>query len=182
MSSNTWPMVALTICAALGGGVVAGVFFAFSTFVMPALARLPPEQGVAAMQAINVEAINRWLMGALFGTGAACLLLAVSSLLGANRPGSRLALSGSLVYLLGAILVTIAFNVPRNDLLATLSPSSSQAPSLWTRYLVEWTRWNHVRAVAACIATLLLVASLGVRRTPDRLDGRTSFRAAAPTP
>ena len=44
----------LTLLAALGCAMMAGVFFAFSGFVMKALARLQPAQGVAAMQAINV--------------------------------------------------------------------------------------------------------------------------------
>ena len=39
----------LTLIAAIGCGLVAGVFFAFSSFVMKALARLQPAQGVAAM-------------------------------------------------------------------------------------------------------------------------------------
>lgn len=63
----------VTLFAAIGSGVVAGIFFAFSTFVMPALARLPAEQGIAAMQAINVAAPNRWFMGMMFGTAAAGL-------------------------------------------------------------------------------------------------------------
>jgi len=43
----------LTLVSALGCGLIAGVFFAFSAFVMKALARLPPAQGIAAMQSIN---------------------------------------------------------------------------------------------------------------------------------
>jgi len=35
-------LFALTLFAALGCGLVGGVFFAFSTFVMKALSRLPP--------------------------------------------------------------------------------------------------------------------------------------------
>ena len=35
-------LYAATLATALGCGLVAGVFFAFSTFVMPALKRLPP--------------------------------------------------------------------------------------------------------------------------------------------
>jgi len=46
-------LTVLPLLAALGSGVVAGVFFAFSSFVIPALARLPPAQGVLAMQSIN---------------------------------------------------------------------------------------------------------------------------------
>jgi uncharacterized membrane protein len=71
----------LELVAALGCGLVAGVFFAFSTFVMPALARLQPPQGITAMQSINITAINPLFMLAIFGTAAACLFLAISALL-----------------------------------------------------------------------------------------------------
>ena len=155
-----------TFCAALGSGLVAGVFFAFSTFVMPALARLPPEQGIAAMQAINVAAINRWLMGALFGTAAACLLLAVSSLTGWNAPGAGLRLGGSALYLLGAVLVTAACNVPRNQALALLPPDGAEAATVWLRFLSEWTAWNHVRGAAAFLAAGALTLALLCARGP----------------
>ena len=52
-TGNTNPIHLLTFIAALGSGLVAGIFFAFSNFVMKALARVPPAQGVAAMQSIN---------------------------------------------------------------------------------------------------------------------------------
>jgi uncharacterized membrane protein len=45
---NDWISL-LTFASALGCGLIAGVFFAFSSFVMRALARLPPARGVAAM-------------------------------------------------------------------------------------------------------------------------------------
>ena len=38
----------LTIAVALGAALIAGTFFAFSNFVMPALARLPTAGGIAA--------------------------------------------------------------------------------------------------------------------------------------
>ncbi|GAA4986027.1 hypothetical protein [Actinopolymorpha pittospori] len=49
----------LAVISAVGSGLVGGVFFGFSTFVMQALRRLPSAQGLAAMQAINVAAPNR---------------------------------------------------------------------------------------------------------------------------
>lgn len=49
----------MTITAALGCGLIAGVFFAFSTFVMKGLARIPTEAGVAAMQSINVTVADK---------------------------------------------------------------------------------------------------------------------------
>jgi len=52
----------LVTLAALGCGLVGGIFFAFSTFIMKALKRLPPYQGIESMQAINITVINPWLI------------------------------------------------------------------------------------------------------------------------
>src|SRR5262245_52723611 len=99
----------LTLLSALGCGLVAGVFFAFSNFVMKALARLPPLQGIAAMRSINVVVINPLFMAVLFGTASTCAVLAVSSLLTWHAPRSVNLLAGSLLYVVGTILVTIVF-------------------------------------------------------------------------
>jgi len=110
----------LTFVSALGCGLVGGIFFAFSTFVMKALSRLPASQGIAAMQQINITVINPLFMTAFLGTGLACLVLAVFSLLQWGRPGAGWLLTGSVLYLFGTILVTMVFNVPRNDALAVV--------------------------------------------------------------
>lgn len=150
----------LKLFSALGCGLVAGVFFAFSTFVMNALARLHPKEGIAAMQSINITAINPLFMLALFGTAVTCLFLAVSSLLKWHQPGAAYLFLGSLLYLVGTVLVTIAFNVPLNDALATVKPDSTEGANLWASYLKNWTIWNHVRAIAALAATALLTIAL----------------------
>jgi uncharacterized membrane protein len=141
--------------AAIGSGLIAGVFFAFSTFVMPALARLQPSQGIVAMQSINITAINPLFMIALFGTAFACLFLAVSVLFKWHQPSTFYLLAGSLLYLIGAIAVTIAFNVPLNDALAIVKPDSPEGATLWARYLTDWTFWNHVRTIASLAAAAL---------------------------
>jgi uncharacterized membrane protein len=156
----------VTLVGALGSALVAGVFFAFSTFVMPALSRLPPEQGVATMQAINVAAINRWFMGALFGTGAACLVLAVSSLRAWGDPLAGLRLGGAALYIAGAVLVTVVCHVPRNDALAAVPAGSAEAATLWVRYLAGWTTWNHVRAIIPFAAAVLLTFALWAGPAP----------------
>jgi uncharacterized membrane protein len=79
-TADRW-LWALKLCAALGCGLMAGVFFAFSCFVMAALARLPVPQGLAAMQSINVRVLNPLFLGVFMGTAAACLVLALSCLL-----------------------------------------------------------------------------------------------------
>ncbi len=146
-------MFTLKLFAVLGCGIIAGVFFAFSTFVMPALARLKPPEGIAAMQSINIMAINPLFMTALFGTAVICLFLAGFSLLKWHQSKAVYLLVGSLLYLVGTVGVTIAFNVPLNDALAKVDPSSIEGASLWAKYLTNWTLWNHVRTIAAFGAT-----------------------------
>lgn len=145
-------LFALTLAAALGCGLVAGVFFAFSAFVMKALARLPQGQGIAAMQSINVAVLNPWFMGAFFGTAAACILVLIASLLRWREPGAIYLLAGSALYLVGSLLVTIVCNVPRNKSLATIAPDNPDGASRWAGYVASWTAWNHVRAAAALAA------------------------------
>ncbi|MGH9891209.1 MAG: DUF1772 domain-containing protein [bacterium] len=154
-------LFALTLCAALGCGVVAGIFFAFSAFVMKALSRLPPGEGIAAMQSINVAVLNPWFMVAFFGTAVACVLASISSLLRWHQPGALYVLAGSVLYLVGTLLVTMVFNVPRNESLASVAPADPDGARRWTGYVATWTAWNHVRTAAALAAAASLSVALG---------------------
>ena len=107
MAITNHSLFALKLFSALGCGLIAGVFFAFSTFVMSALARLQPAQGIAAMQAINITVINPLFFAAFFGTAATCILLAISSVLRWHQPDAAYLLIGSLLYLIGTLGVTI---------------------------------------------------------------------------
>lgn len=151
--------VALLV-AALGCGVIGGVFFAFSAFVMKALVRLPPAQGIAAMQSINVVAVTPVFMAVLFGTAQVCLMLGVWSLVGWDEARTGYVLFGSLLYLVGTVLVTIVGNVPRNNELAAVAPEGSDAASVWARFVAAWTSWNAVRMTAALAAAALLTVAL----------------------
>jgi uncharacterized membrane protein len=157
-------LFALTLLSALGCGLIAGVFFAFSAFVMKALARRPPAQGIAAKQSINVVVITPLFMAAFFGTAAGCVVLAVSSLLMWHTPGAAFLFAGSLLYLVGTILVTMAFNVPRNDALAVVDPASADGARQWAGYVTTWTAGNHVRTAAALAAAALLTIALCLPR------------------
>jgi uncharacterized membrane protein len=158
-------LVPLTFVAALGCGLVGGVFFAFSSFVMKALGRLQPAQGIAAMQSINIVVINPVFMLAFLGTAVVCAAVAVTALLTWNRPGAGYLLAGSLLYIAGTFLVTMIFNVPRNNALAAVDPASAAGAGVWAGYLTGWTAWNHVRTVAALAAAGLL--TIGLRVSPN---------------
>jgi uncharacterized membrane protein len=160
MATTNDVLFALKLFAALGCGLVAGIFFAFSTFVMKALAQQPPAQGIAAMQSINITVINPWFMTAFLGTGLACLLLTVFSLFKWQQTGSVYLIAGSLLYLIGTVLVTMLGNVPLNDALAIAKPDSTEGMNLWSSYLTNWTFWNHVRTVAALAAAALFTIAL----------------------
>src|SRR4249919_1668060 len=120
----------LNLVTALGCGLVAGVFFAFSTFVMSALARLPAEEGIAAMQSVNVVVLRSWFMAAFLGTAVACFLALVCSLLWWHEPGAAYLFSGGVLYLVGTLLVTIVFNVPRNEALAAVTADDPDVAAL----------------------------------------------------
>ncbi|ABW13242.1 conserved hypothetical protein [Parafrankia sp. EAN1pec] len=151
----------LTIVSAVGSGVVGGVFFAFSVFVMRALDGLPPGQGLQAMQGINRWAPTGWFMTALLGTALTCAVLGVSAALDLDRPGAALRLVGSVLYLV-AIVVTIVYHVPRNDALAGVSPDDVDAARRWAEYLPGWTAWNHVRTITSIAAAAALTVAARV--------------------
>jgi uncharacterized membrane protein len=146
--------------SALGSGLIAGAFFAFSSFVMSALGRLPPANGIAAMQSINVVVINPVFRGVFLGTAAACLGVLIGSFMRWPGPGAAYALAGSVLYLVGTFLVTMAFNVPRNNALAVVEPASGAGAEVWTGYLTSWTFWNHVRTIAALATMISLILAL----------------------
>lgn len=144
-------LFALTLLSALGCGLMAGVFFAFSAFEMRALASLQPTQGIPAMQSINrggdqsvVLRRVHWNGGGLHFDGCSCCVPVVPAC-------CRLLMIGSLFYLIGTFLVTIVFNVPMNDALETVDPEGADATTAWAGYLSRWTAWNHVRTVAALL-------------------------------
>jgi uncharacterized membrane protein len=150
----------VTLFAALGCGLIAGVFFAFSAFVMKALARLVPSAGIAAMQSINVVVINPLFLGVFVGTALASLLAVIAALFRWHEPGSVYLLIGALLYVAGTFPVTIVFNVPWNNRLAAVSADNPESANVWANYVVKWTAWNHVRTVAALAAAAAFTLAL----------------------
>lgn len=155
-------LLALTFVAALGCGLSAGALFAFSSFVMKALARLPAPRGIAAMNSINVMAVTAAFMTAVFGTALACVAVTVSALANWYDSFSPWLLAGSALYLAGTIGLTMGYHVPRNNALAAVEPTSDDAEAHWRRYLAAWTRWNHVRVAVALAAAAALTEGLRV--------------------
>ena len=148
----------VTVSAAVGTGLAGGVFFAFSTFVMSGLRKLPPSNGIAAMQSINRQAPTPAFMTLLFGTAALSVGLGVHAVIHRDQPGAVWTGVGAGSYLV-AILVTAGYHVPRNDRLAEFESSSREAAAYWSTYLSQWTSVNHVRTLASTIAAVAFTLS-----------------------
>jgi len=151
-----WLLVVTAVASALMGGI----FFGFSSFIMPSLGRIPPEEAIRAMQRINIDVFHWSFMGLFFGIPIACVAIGAQAILNWDAPGATFCLAGSVAYILGTFLVTAAGNVPLNNALAKVDPDTADAAQAWTRYTVPWTRWNHVRTVACIAAAAAFIAAL----------------------
>ncbi|ARM86863.1 hypothetical protein RHEC894_CH00515 [Rhizobium sp. CIAT894] len=148
------------VAAAIGSGLVAGIFFAFSTFIMTAFSRIPAEQGIAAMNSINVTIVRSPFMVLFVPTAILCLVIAVLAVINWRGGASALMLAGAALYVVASFLSTIIFNVPMNDALEKVSGNGPEAVALWSTYLKDWTWWNHVRTVASLLASVAFVRAL----------------------
>jgi uncharacterized membrane protein len=149
--------------SAIGCGLIAGLYFSFSTFIMTALGRIGQAEGVAAMNAINADIQRSLFMPIFLGTTLTSAVLAVLAGFRWGESGAAAMLAGGIVYVAGMFIVTMVFNVPLNNALAAADPSSAQATSLWADYLTHWTWWNHVRTIASTMACAFFIAAIAAR-------------------
>lgn len=159
MIATVLPVVALL--GVVGSGLMAGVFFALSTAVMPALRRLRRAAGAEAMQQVNVVIQNPLFLLVFTGTGLLSLLLVIGAPI-SGGPGTAWIVIGGLLYLVGSIGLTFVVNVPMNNRLDAANPLTDEGAAIWADYLSRWTAWNHVRALACAAATAALAVGLWV--------------------
>jgi uncharacterized membrane protein len=149
-----------TVAAAVGAAVVAGLMFAFSTSVMPGLARRPHAEGIASMQAMNSAILNPLFGLAFGGTAVLCLVLAVTAPFTTDESHAVLRALGSVLYVVGPFGVTMVANVPMNEALDAVDPASDEGATYWRTYLRRWTAWNHLRALLGTAASVLLILAV----------------------
>ena len=143
----------LTLAALVGTGLMGGVAFSFGVSIMGALDRMPAGQGAAAMNLINARIQNPLFLLAFMGTAFVCLALVVLSFV-RDTPGRWWQLAGALLYLFGMIVMTFAVNVPLNDHLATIDPTSAAGAAEWQAYLAKWNPANNLRALLCALGVV----------------------------
>lgn len=149
-----------TILAVLGSGLIAGAFFAFAAFVLPALSRLPASSGIAAMQSIVAAIKGPLFLVVFFGTAALAALMGIAATLQWGEPGALYLLIGSLLYLNGPFAVTLLKNLPLNTKLSGLKPDSAEGRRFWPEFRAAWGLWNHARWIGALGAAASFIWAL----------------------
>jgi uncharacterized membrane protein len=153
-------LTATTLLAALGSGLIAGAFFAFSAFVLEALARLPARSGIAAMQSIIAAIKTPLFLTVFFGTAALAALLGIAAPLRWSEPGALYLLAGSLLYLNGPFGVTLLKNLPLNNTLTAMKTEGAEAGRFWNEFQAAWGLWNHARWFGALGASAAFILAL----------------------
>ncbi|NYI45876.1 putative membrane protein [Nocardioides aromaticivorans] len=146
---------AATIGGTVTTGLVAGLFLAFSTAVMPGLARADDRTFVVAMQAINVAILNPLFL-TLFVAPLGCL--AVAALTGP----ARWWVVAALVLYVANVAITQAGNIPLND--ALMAAGTPDGPAGWdaarSAFEDSWNRLHLVRTLALVASFACCVGAL----------------------
>lgn len=123
------------------------------------------------MQSINVAIINPMFLTVFVGTTAICTFVVVASLLRWHDSGVVYLILVSVLYLVDSYLVTVLFNMSKNNAPASVSTDNPDSTSLWATYLEKWTTWNRVRTITAIAAMAPLFIVIEGR--DDRARGLT---------
>ncbi|GCE26438.1 membrane protein [Dictyobacter alpinus] len=155
MKPDNIVLVAGGICTSL----IAGLFYAFSIAVVPALRSLKATQHITIMQSINVKILNPLFLLSFMGPA---ILLPLATFLQRGKSQFGLLLAASIIYIVGVIGVTATKNVPLNDKLAKFEVnqlSESEAEQIRNDFQgpgSAWMRFHDMRTLAATTATALI--------------------------
>jgi uncharacterized membrane protein len=158
-TTGFFEMIYIIVTAIVGAGLVTGLLFAFSNFVMRALAELSNNNGMFAMQQINKKIINPIFILLFLGTPVLCIILVASTVTDLETSGNAFLFIGAICYLVGPFGITMRFNVPLNNRLA--KAELSNADEIWIDYQVRWQLWNHIRTYIGVLSIILLTIGLG---------------------
>jgi len=142
------------IFAAISTAMMAGIYFAFSGFVMSGLKQVGAENAVSTMNAINQVILRSWFMPLFFGSTLTTVLILIIAMINWQQSNSTLLIFASTIYFLGMFLCTVFFNVPLNKHLLATESSNNTINQTWSHYVKYWTRWNHLRTLTSLFASL----------------------------
>lgn len=145
----------MTVIAAVAAGLMAGVYYAFSGFVMRSLNQLGDQPATDAMNAINEVILRSGFMVVFFGSSALFFALAVVAVMRDSMSDRWMPVTAALIYLIGMFCCTVVFNVPLNNRLARAASGE-----FWQAYYAKWTWWNHLRTMSCLLSMVLCIVFL----------------------
>jgi len=146
----------LFVCslAVFASAMVAGVFLAFSDFVMKSLGATRPAGGIEAMQIINRKVFSTIFMGLLIGMAPLSVLIVAYAYAFVDAPAHIWVLAGTILYMVGVIGVSFWFNIPMNKKLERMAFTSAETADYWSKiYVPRWSFWNYTRALSGALAS-----------------------------
>ena len=144
-------------------GLIAGLLYAYSCAINPGLHLLDDAGYLKAMQSIDRAILNPVFFMSFMGT---LILLPLSTILHYGQPVKFwLLLIASVIYIIGSFGVTIAGNVPLNDMLDKVdlkSASVEQLSAIRAKFEGPWNSLHAVRTWANVVSlVLVVVATMG---------------------
>jgi uncharacterized membrane protein len=147
-------------------GITAGVMFCYQIAVMPGLHRLSDREFITAFQQIDRKIQNPLFVLVAF-LGGAVFLVVATILEGRGSTRFTLLALASAIYILGVVVLTLAWHVPHNTTLSHVpvtTASDQELARARADFETTWVRLHVVRTAAA-VASLVLLASAAVRRS-----------------
>ena len=141
--------------AALSSGLMAGIYFAFSGFIMRAFDNIDSVHSIAAMNSVNETILRSAFMPLFFGSSITSVLLIISGVFYWGEAGAGLMVLAGTVYFVGMFICTVLFNVPLNKRLERIKLSDVKSQQYWSYYLTTWTHWNHLRMSSSLVSCVL---------------------------
>jgi uncharacterized membrane protein len=138
-------------------GLMAGIYFAFSVFIMKALGQLPPTNGAQAMNKINDVIVNTGFLPLFFGSTLWYAGLVIWTITDWQGQASVLFIISALIYIIGMFFVTAFGNVPLNNQLKSLEDRNGELEDFWNVYLRTWLNLNHIRTLSCISSCTLLI-------------------------
>ncbi|MFI1988970.1 DUF1772 domain-containing protein [Actinoplanes sp. NPDC020271] len=150
------------LAALLSTGLMAGVFFAFSTSVMPGLRTVDDRTFVTAMQHLNASIQNGVFFLVFFGALVFPVVAAALFYRSGDRAAMWWTIAAAGLYLM-VLILTVAVAVPLNDQLA--AASLADATRARQDFEGTWVPVNHARTVLSTLALLGLGCAMVARWT-----------------
>ncbi|WP_257668956.1 anthrone oxygenase family protein [Parapedobacter tibetensis] len=144
-------------------GLLAGLFYGYQCSVINGLGRLNDKAYLLAFRSINKAILNPVFflsfMGSLF-------ILAISTFVFYKTGDTQIlpyVVTSLIIYAIGVFGITVAFNVPLNESLASSdinTLSANQLKEMRLQFEGTWNKWHLIRTIASIASFICLIIPL----------------------